>query len=216
MFVGTSLILRRVASPSHSPASLLYGVRAPRGERGRKVLEVTGIGGALESSDTSPGAGAVREALEETRCQVALLKCRETLVVHSASRLRRIELSGEERPAAVVFRHHDTPTRQPWSDQHRGRACIAVFAGELLGPPQPAMELPALIWLRPQQVVQIACRDMGLQDVLDQGARLVEGAASAMPRDAAVRLVDSQEALVLALGQNALTFYCGIFGDITA
>jgi 8-oxo-dGTP pyrophosphatase MutT (NUDIX family) len=215
VFLGTSLVLRKAGGPPDGVSYLLYGVRAPQGEGPRQVLEVTGIGGALEDSDTSPAAGVLREALEETGCAVALLRCRETLVVRSGCDVTRVELSGVERPAAVVFRHHGTRPRQPWSDKHRGRLCVMVFAAELCAEPRPAMELPALIWLTAEQVVALAHQDMVLQDLLDSGAELVEGAPQ-LPRDALLRLVDSQEALVLALRDNALPFYNGLFRGILA
>jgi 8-oxo-dGTP pyrophosphatase MutT (NUDIX family) len=211
-FLGTSLILRKAGRSPRDGASLLYGIRAPRIADGRQVLEVTGIGGALEDSDASLAAGVVREALEETGCDVRLLRCRETLVVRSERDVTRVELSGRERPAAVVFRHYGTRPREPWSDEHRGTLCVVVFAGELRTEPQPAMELPALIWLAAEQVVQAAHRDTVLQDSLDGGARLLEARPQLLPRGAWLRLVDSQEALVLALGDDALFFYSGLFG----
>jgi hypothetical protein len=216
VFLGTSLILRKGGEPPEGMVSLLYGVRAPRTERGQQVLEVTGIGGALEESDASVSAGVQREALEETCSDVRLLKCRETLVVRSRRDLAPMELSGAERPAAVVYRHHGTPPREPWSDDHSGSVCVVVFAGELRAQPWPAMELPALIWLTAEQVVRVAQRDTLLQDLLNGGAELLESKPQLLPRHARVRLVDSQEALVLALGDNALPFYTRLFGDILA
>jgi len=212
MFLGTSLILRRGGGCPKGVASLLYGVRAPRPEGSHQVLEVTGVGGALEDSDPSPAAGVLREALEETGCKVRLLQCCETLVVRSENDMAPVRLSGVERPAAVVFRHHGTRPRKPWSDEHLGRLCAVVFAGEVCTEPRPAMELPALIWLTPEQVVNLVHRDIMLQDILDGGARLLERRRRLLPRSGWLRLVDSQEALVLALAGDALSFYSGLFG----
>ncbi len=216
MFLGTSLILRGGRKPTQGMASLLYGVRAPKAEGGQQVLEVTGIGGRLEGDDASPAAGVLREALEETGCRVRLLRCRETLVVRSQRDVMTVKLSGARRPAAVVFRHYGTPPRDPWSDKHSGAMCVVVFAGELRTQPHPAMELPALIWLTTEQVVQLARRDVVLQGVLDGGAELVEERPQSVPRNALLRLVDSQEALVQALGNNALAFYTKLLGDAIA
>jgi len=216
MFLGTSLILRRGGRYPKGVVPLLYGVRAPKVEGGQQVLEVTGIGGALEDSDASPAAGVLREALEETGCNVRLLRCRETLVVRSDRDMARVELSGAERPAAVVCRHYGTRPREPWSDEHQGRLCVVVFAGELCTEPRPAMELPALIWLTAEQIVRAAHQDIVLEDLVDSGARLLESRPQLLPRDAWLRLVDSQEALVLALGDDALSFYSGLFGAATA
>ncbi|MFQ5341398.1 MAG: hypothetical protein ACE5F6_07605 [Anaerolineae bacterium] len=69
------------------------------------------------------------------------------------------------------------------------------------------MELPALIWLTPQQVVDTARDDVLLCQLLDAGAELVEARPASMPHTAWVRLTDSQEALALALGYEALSFY---------
>jgi hypothetical protein len=170
----------------------------------------------LEDTDASPAAGVLREALEETGCDVRLLQCRQTWVVRSAHDVTQIRLSGLERPAAVVLGHHRTPPREPWSSEHSGRACLVVYAGEVVAPPRPMMELPALIWLTPAQVVQVAHSDIPLQDLLNGGAELLDGTAKGLPRSASLRLVDSQEALVLGLGDDALAFYGALWGDVSS
>jgi hypothetical protein len=116
-------------------------------------------------------------------------------------------LQGEERPAAVVFRRFLTPPHQPWHEDSQGEGCLVVFLAELDGQPWPAMELPALIWLRLPHVIQTARQDVPLSQLLDSGATLVENELDMLPRTAWVRLTDSQEALVLALGEDALPFY---------
>lgn len=200
MFVGTSLILRQ-------GGRLLYGVRPPRAEGPRQVIELTGIGGGLEDEDESLTAGVLREAWEEMSCGVRLVPCRETVIVRSEQHVGRVMLQGKERPAAVVFRHFRTPPHQPWHEDSQGEGFLLVFLGELDGQPWPAMELPALIWLRPTHVIQTARQDVPLSQLLDSGATLIENELDILPRTAWVRLTDSQEALVLALAEDALPFY---------
>lgn len=55
--------------------------------------------------------------------------------------------------------------------------------------------------------LETARQDVPLRDLLDSGAELVEGESGQLPESAWVRLTDSQEALALALGDDALTFY---------
>jgi len=200
MFVGTSLILRQ-------GGRLLYGVRPPRAEGACQVIELTGIGGGVEDEDESLTAGVLREAQEEIGCGVRLLPCRETLVVRGLDTIQRVALQGAERPAAVVFRRYRTPPHQPWHEDNQGEACLVVFLAELDGWPFPAMELPALIWLQPTHVVQTARRDVPLARLLDSGAELIECESAHLPETVWARLTDSQEALVLALGDDALSFY---------
>ena len=200
MFVGTSLILRQ-------GGRFLYGVRPPRAEGPRQVIELTGIGGALEDEDESLTEGVLREAWEEMGCSVRLLPCRETVIVRSEHHVERVVLQGEERPAAVVFRHFRTPPHQAWHEDSQGEGCLVVFLAELDGQPWPAMELPALIWVKPTHVIQTARQDVPLSQLLESGATLVENELDMLPRTAWVRLTDSQEALVLALGEDALPFY---------
>ena len=69
------------------------------------------------------------------------------------------------------------------------------------------MELPALIWLKPSQVVETARRDVLLRELLDSGAELVQGEGAKMPEMGWMRMTDSQEALALALGDDAQSFY---------
>ncbi len=200
VFVGTSLILRR-------GGRFLYGVRAPYAQGARQVIELTGIGGALEGEDGSLTAGALREAREETGCGVRVLAARDTIVVRGEHDIERLQLSGDERPAAVVFRRYRTPPHQPWHEDHQGEACLVVFWGEIDGQPWPAMELPALIWLEPGQVVETARQDVPLSRLLESGAELIESTPGLVPRTVWARLTDSQEALVLALGDKAPVFY---------
>jgi hypothetical protein len=55
-FVGTSLVLRR-------DDRFLFGMRPLKKTTGRPVIELTGIGGAIEVEDVTFAAGALREAL---------------------------------------------------------------------------------------------------------------------------------------------------------
>jgi hypothetical protein len=206
VFVGTSLLLRR-------DGRFLYGVRPARAEGRRQVAELTGIGGALEEEDASLTDGVLREAVEETGCAVRLLPCSETVVVRAMERVEQVALQGEERPAAVVFRRYRTPPHQPWHEDGEGEGCLVVFLGELDGQPRPVMELPALVWLRPVQVVQTARQDVRLGRLLDSGAELIENEPGILARTTWVRLTDSQEALVLALGDDALPFYETVLGQ---
>lgn len=205
IFVGTSLILRQ-------GDRWLYGVRPPRVEGQRSVLELTGIGGGMEPEDPSLSAGVLREAQEEIGCSVRLLRCSETIVVRGPACVERVTLAGEEQPAAVVFRHYRTPPHQPWHKENCGQACLVVFLAELDGQPWPTMELPALAWLRPAHVVQTARQDVSLRELLASGMGLVQRRPGCLPTTAWVRLTDSQEALILALSDQALTFYQSLSG----
>lgn len=200
IFVGTSLILRQ-------NGRLLYGCRPPFQEDSRQIVELTGIGGGMEDEDESLTAGVLREAHEEIDAGVRLLRCRETIVVYAPDRVERLALQGEERPAAVVFRHYHTPPRQPWHGDGRDEGCLVVFLAELESQPTPAMELPALIWLKPAHVIETARRDIPVHKLAESGAEMIQRTPAAVPEDAWARLTDAQEALVLALGNDVLAFY---------
>ncbi|HOR01081.1 MAG TPA: hypothetical protein PLJ35_19880 [Anaerolineae bacterium] len=200
MFVGTSLIL------CHG-GRFLYGLREPRPEGERLVAELTGIGGGVEAEDETIAAGALREGQEEMGCAVRLLPAAETVIVHGPGRLDRLALVGSEPPAAVVFRRYRTPPHQPWHERNQGEACLVVYLAELAGPPRPAMELPALIWLTPAQLVETARRDVPLATLLARGAELLADHTRPLPGGLWLRLTDSQEALVLALAEDAQPFY---------
>ena len=205
IFTGTSLILR-------DRGRLLYGMHPPRVEGPRQIIELTGIGGHMEEYDDSWTACVLREAREEMACGVRVIPCRETVVIRSEHDVQQVTLTGTEHPAAVVFRRYRTSPHQPWHEDNEGEACLVVFLADLDGQPRPAMELPALIWLHPTQVVETARRDVLLCDLPASGAELVESTPAAMPETAWVRLTDSQEALVLALGNDAIEFYQGLLG----
>jgi len=199
-FLGTSLILRQ-------GSRFLYGIRPPRAEGPRQIIELTGIGGGIEDEDESLTAGVLREAQEEIGCGVRLLPCPETIIVRSRDDVERVRLQGQERPATVVFRYCRTPPHQPWHEDNQGEACLVVFLAELDGQPWPTMELPALIWLKPAHILETARRDVPLSELLSSGAELVERAPQFLPEQSWARMTDSQEALALALGDDGLSFY---------
>jgi 8-oxo-dGTP pyrophosphatase MutT (NUDIX family) len=171
------------------------------------TLELTGIGGGMEEEDATYSAGALREAMEEIGCPIRLVPCEQTLIVRGPGDVRRVKVDGIERPVALVYRYHRTPAHRPWHQDNQGQACLIVFLAELEGEPLPEMELPQLIWLRPEQIVDTAHRDVPLSDLLAQDVELITGPAGPPPMDGLARMTDSQEALVLALGDDAVAFY---------
>ncbi len=200
VFVGVGMILP-------CEGHFLLGIRPPKLDHSQPVLELTAIGGAMEKCDASLSAGALRESEEEIGCTVSFTSCCETLVVRDGTHMEWVRILGPERPAVVVFRHYRTPPHEPWHIQHKGRSCLILFLAEVDGEPSLTDELPAAIWLSPEQILRVARQDVPLQDLLDQGARFLEAQPGSLPRDALARLTDSQEALVLALGQTAVWFY---------
>lgn len=200
VFVGTSLILKE-------GERFLFGIRPAKVEGDRPILELTGIGGRLEQEDESYAAGVRREAQEEIGCDVVLVPCARTLVVSSQHQMEWVELQGPEQPAALVLRRHRTPPHQPWHAGNADLGYLVVYLATLAGSPRPVLELPWLAWLKPEQVLQTARKDVHLADLLETGAELVSGDTGPPPRDAWVRLTDSQEALGLALGECLPQFY---------
>lgn len=153
-------------------------------------------------------AGVLREAQEEMGCGVRLVASDEAVIVRGVDDVEWVHFDDEQEcPVAVVFRRYRTPPHKPWHEDNQGEACLVVFLAELDGQPYPAMELPAFIWLAPAHIVQTGCRDVPLSSLLSAGARLLENHAMSLADDLLVRLTDSQEALVLALGDHAVSFY---------
>jgi hypothetical protein len=182
LFVGTSLILRK-------GSRFLYGIRPRQQVENRQILELTGIGGGLEDEDKS------------------LTSCSTTLIVRNQNNVEQVRLEGDELPAAVVFRNYRTPPHQPWHKDNQGQACLIVFAAELVGQPWPAMELPHLIWLKPEHILETAKYDVPLSRLINTGAQLIKGDLEVPPGISWVRLTDSQEALAIALDTTLLSFY---------
>jgi hypothetical protein len=207
-FVGAGALLPR-------NGRFLLGIRPPKPACSRWILEVTAIGGALEASDGALSAGTLRECQEEIRCALRFAPCSETLVIYDETNTEWVRILGPERPAAVVFRHYRTPPRHPWHSDHQGRSCLVLFRARLDGQPRPTAELPALIWLDPGQILSAAHADRPLQALLDQGAPFVEMHPGLLPRSGLVRLTDSQEALVIALGADSIRFYQELISETT-
>ena len=181
IFIGTSLILRKAEH-------FLFGLRPPHLEGTNQIIEATGIGGGLEKEDSSYWMGAVREVREEIDCAIQLLGNEKTLVVRGADDVQMIELSSPEKPAALVLRNHQTPIRQPWSLENSGTVCILVFAAEIIGVPRPAMELPWLLWIRPEQVLACTERDIPIKRLLAEGAKLIASASVKPAENSLIRM----------------------------
>jgi hypothetical protein len=199
IFVGTSLIIRQ-------GDRFLFGVRPVKKVGDDVILEVTGIGGGLEDSDVSYSAGVRREAMEEMGCKVRLFSFDRTLVIQGPEAAEWIAIKDEISPVAIVFRNYRTPAHRPWSEQNQGRACILIYLAELADKPRPKMELPWLVWLSPDQILETAHQDVPVNQIVQSSSDLISG-KSEWPSPALLRMTDSQEALALALGSETPDFY---------
>lgn len=201
VFLGVGLILP-------GSAGFLYGGRPLRLSPAGPLVELTSIGGGVEPCDASLDAAARREAMEEIQCNVRLLPSADTLVVRRPGQVETVSLEGNEQPAAVVCRRHRTPPHSPWHPQNQGETCIVVFLAELLNCPRPSPEIPFLARLDPETLTALARTDRPFGSLAAGWKMLAPSACP--PADTVVRLTDSQEALILALGDRALPFYRSI------
>jgi 8-oxo-dGTP pyrophosphatase MutT (NUDIX family) len=181
----------------------LLGVRPPLDERGRILLRLTGIGGWAEG-DESFAATAQREAREETGSAVRLFDIGETLIVRSPDDVTPVAFSGEPAPVALVFRRFGTPPFDPWSEGYLRVAPVAVFAGALRAPVRitAPLEHPFFMWVYAEQLIALADADEPLEYLLTDGAELY-GEFTGDPARTLVRLTDSIQALLTALGARA-------------
>jgi len=208
-FVGAGVILRH-------RGRFLFGIRPLRWDGERATAEITAIGGRIEASDASLSDGVEREACEEIGCDVHLEPCERTLLARGPGELSYAAIGGAEQPAAIVFRYYKAPAHQPWNAPRLGQpnyrppSRIMLFLGELTGEPQPSEELPTLIWLTPEQILQTARQDIPFGELLAAGAPVLRLHAAYPAADDWARLTDSQEALALSLGDAAIEFFQGL------
>jgi 8-oxo-dGTP pyrophosphatase MutT (NUDIX family) len=188
----------------------LLGIRPPVHERGRVLLRLTGIGGWADG-DESFAETAVRESVEETGSGVHLLDLDQTLLVHSPDDIQVTAFSRETAPAAVVYRRFGTAPFDPWSARYGSVAPVAVYVGVLDRPVriQRPEELPLFMWVHAEQMIALADSDEPLDYLLADGAELV-GPVGFDAQQAIVRLTDSIQALLTALGPRAFVFLCDI------
>jgi 8-oxo-dGTP pyrophosphatase MutT (NUDIX family) len=188
----------------------LLGVRPPVFERGRVLLRLTGIGGWAEGEETF-AATVQRETLEETGSDVRLLDLDRTLVIHSPDDITLTEFTNEVAPAALVYRRFGTAPFDPWSNTFRSVSPVAVYAGVLNARARITMrdEHPLFIWLYPEQLIALADSDEPLEFLMADGAEVL-GAPEFDPERALVRLTDSIQALISALGSSAFSFLSDI------
>ena len=117
----------------------------------------------------------------------------------------------EVAPAALVFRRFGTAPFDPWSTTYRSVSPVAVFAGVLNERARITMrdEHPLFIWVYPEQLIALSDSDEPLEFLLADGAELL-GAPEFDPERAIVRLMDSIQSLIAALGPSAFQFLCEI------
>ena len=203
-FLGVGLILRQ-------PGGFLFGIRPPKQHSSQIILEITGIGGKMEAGDASLAHCARREAYEEISAAIRILPCPHALVVRSLDQVQEVTFEGIDRPAALVFRGHRTPPHQPFISVQPDDGCVVVFLAELIDSPTPSPEIPYLIQLSPSQIFSAAQADLPISDLLKGGGLLLPGPFPPPDPAALARLTDSQEALALALGRRAESFYLSLF-----
>ena len=205
-FVGAGLILRQ-------RGLFLFGIRPLRWDGQRPTVEITAIGGRIETQDASLSAGVQREACEEIGQSVSFIPCTRTLLVRGYGDLEWASIHGEEKPAAIVYRFYKAPAHQPWNapgvgqPNYRPPSCIVLFLAELNEQPQLTEELPALIWLTPEQILETARRDIRFGDLLEAGIPILRLRQDYPAPEHWARLTDSQEALALSMEEAVLDYY---------
>lgn len=184
----------------------LLGIRPPVHERGRVLLRLTGIGGWADGDETFAET-AIRESVEETGSSVHLLDLDQTLLVRSPDDIETTSVGRDVAPAAVVYRRFGTAPFDPWSSSYGSVAPVAVYVGVLDRPAriQRPEELPFFMWVYPEQMIALADSDEPLDYLLADGAELV-GPVNFDTSQAIVRLTDSIQALLTALGPRAFVF----------
>jgi 8-oxo-dGTP pyrophosphatase MutT (NUDIX family) len=174
------------------------------------LLRLTGIGGWADGDETFAET-AIRESIEETGSGVHLLDLDQTLLVHSPEDIQVTGLRSETAPAAVVYRRFGTAPFDPWSPRYGSVAPVAVYVGVLERPIriQRPEELPLFMWVHAEQMIALADSDEPLDYLLADGAELL-GPVGFDASQAIVRLTDSIQALLTALGPRAFVFLCDI------
>jgi 8-oxo-dGTP pyrophosphatase MutT (NUDIX family) len=217
--VATRVRLADLIDPEVSRASslllaqegrFLLGARPPLDDRGRIIIRLTGIGGWAEG-DESFAETARREALEETGSDIRLFAFARTSLIRSPGNTELVPVAERPCPVALVYRRFGTPPFDPWADDYRSVSPVAIFAGELLRVPHPTKpdEHPFFLWLHPEQMMAVSDGDAPLEYLLNDGAEL-SGSFDGDRRRALVRLTDSIQALVTALGPRAFTLLSDI------
>lgn len=188
----------------------LLAVRPPIHSEQRVLLRLTGVGGWAEGTETF-SAAALRESIEETGSAIRLIEQTYTLVVHSPGDIDTIEITGEPGPAAIVYRRFGTTPFEPWSDEYQSVAPIAVYAATLDETARTVArdEHPLFMWVYPEQLISLAEADEPLEFLVADGAQIF-GQIDFDASRAIVRLTDSIQALVTALGPRAFALLSNI------
>lgn len=188
----------------------LLAVRPPIYSEQRVLLRLTGVGGWAEGSETF-SAAALRESMEETGSSIQLIEQVYTLVVYAPDDIDTVEITDEPGPAAVVYRRFGTTPFEPWSDAYQSIAPIAVYAATLDDTARIVArdEHPLFMWVYPEQLIALAEADEPLEFLIADGAQIF-GDIDFDASRSIVRLTDSIQALVTALGPRSFNLLCDI------
>lgn len=188
----------------------LLAVRPPIYSEQRVLLRLTGVGGWAEGGETF-AAAALRESIEETGSAIRLIEQDYTLVVHAPDDIETVAITGEPGPAAVVYRRFGTTPFEPWSAAYQSVAPIAVYAATLDDAARIVArdEHPLFMWVYPEQLIALAEADEPLEFLVADGAQIF-GDIDFDASRSIVRLTDSIQALVTALGPRSFNLLCDI------
>lgn len=173
---------------------LLFGAKVKDG-----AVHLTGIGGSIEAGESARDC-ALRECLEETGISATIVDSTYCIDIgYDGAYSERDSSTGE---IATVRRYAITPAGEPWSDALSSQQLqVEMFAGCLDGTPQPIEKLPFFVALSAADVQNAASpQGFNLIDALKNETTI--RVSGTIPSDCPhkARLVDSPEALILALG----------------
>lgn len=151
---------------------------------GRKVITVSGVGGAAEIDEDFPAA-AERECIEETGVRPELESAARTLFVDYDNSVRPVNIDDKLKPA-IVYRRVFLRGDESW------QLFCPVYLARIHSPPAPR-DVPALLSVTLDQL-RLLRSPLRVNSLLSKGAHLAE--KERIPREAFLVPAGMAEALL--------------------
>ncbi len=143
--------------------------------RGRRIIRLTGVGGALAVDEDFPAA-ARRECIEEIGSRPQLESSARTLIVDYDDTLRPVRIDDAIKPA-IVFRRVYLRGTESW------QLFVAVYLARLHDKPVP-LDIPAFVSVTIDGLRLLRAPQRVHRFLNGGGAHMLEGAGEAVPRSA--------------------------------
>jgi len=137
-----------------------------------ELISYSCVGGKLEEGESAIEAGK-REAYEELGIDVRIHSSKVSYLIDLQLNKQVIEFNQSIKPFAIYYtKFSEKPEEDSENSTLLGR--VYVYFASLLGDPSPSSEIPALIWLKWEDMLFNISNPMHFNEILSKGRIIVK------------------------------------------